>query len=163
MSLLQSNMASNHMRWRSEAWNALCLLPLHLDSFKPIIIFKYLGESRLFSIIHQASNKLLVRIKGSALKWCLFWPLVAFQTCISKYLESKEEPYVLWCRYHKAGLWAEEHLQIHDQISCATRNNNAVKRKQSSRWTDQLQSSELRKGVSEASFPGLKVTGINEK
>lgn len=85
--------------------------PCIQDSLKPISVFKYLGESRLFSIIHEASNKLLVRVKGSTLKWCLLWPLVAFQTYISKYLESEDEPPVLLCGYNKADLWVEEHLQ----------------------------------------------------
>lgn len=43
-------------------------------------------------------------------------------------------------------------VQINDQVSNGTRNNNEVKRKHSSRLIDQLQASELRRGLSKASL-----------
>lgn len=126
LNLMRTSVASNKIRWRTEA---LCWLPFHSDSLKPISIFKYLGESILFSIIHEVSYKLLVRLKGSTLRLCLFWPTVPFLTWISKYLESEEDMHIFLCGLQQD--WSlnkkASPFQINDQPPYSTRNNSGVK------------------------------------
>lgn len=141
LKLLKTSLASNKIRWRTEA---LCWLPFHSDSLKSISIFKCLGEPILFSIIHEASYKLLVRFKGCTLRLCLFWPTVPFLTWISKYLESREDMRILLCGLQQSRSLNKKafSVQINDQPLYSTSNNYGVK----------MFNSELRKGLSEASL-----------
>lgn len=124
LNLLRTSMASNKIRWRTEA---LCWLPFHSDSLKPISIFKYLGESILFSIIHEVSYKLLVRLKGSTLRLCLFWPTVPFLNFKVLWVERGLHIFLCGLQQCRSLNKKASPIQVNDQQSYSTRNNNGVK------------------------------------